>query len=205
MKRLNILVDMDDVLVDLLPTWVEHLNQRFGTNVAVADIKDWNISQYFPSNTDDELYDVLQSQTFWQQVQPKREAVSTLQLLLGSGHLITVVTSSHYETVAHKMRECLLHHFPFIEWEDIIVASKKQMIQGDVLIDDGIHNLIGGAYTQLLMDMPHNQNIDAEKYGVIRVHDWAEVYSNIRKLSEDGEQRGDCGDQLLGQMMLTGF
>ena len=36
--------------------------------------------------------------------------------------------------------DCLL------TWDQVIVTSRKQLIRGDVLIDDGIHNLEGGQY-----------------------------------------------------------
>lgn len=189
MRRLNILVDMDDVLVDLLPTWVKHLNYLYGTDVDYNEIKGWDMTQYFPDITEEDMVAVLQSKEFWRLVKPKESAVSTLQLLLASGHKVMVVTSSHYETVANKIRECLLYHFPFIEWEDVIVTSRKQMIRGDVLVDDGIHNLIGGEYAKILMDMPHNQSVNTEKYGVTRVRDWTEAYLEICKLRNKLEGR----------------
>ena len=38
MKRLTILIDMDDTIVNLLDTWVEWLNRSFGTNVSPMDV-----------------------------------------------------------------------------------------------------------------------------------------------------------------------
>jgi hypothetical protein len=43
------------------------------------------------------------------------------------------------------------------------------MIRGDVLIDDGIHNLEGGDYKKILFTAAHNRNYDAEANGMIRV------------------------------------
>ena len=36
---------------------------------------------------------------------------------------------------------------------------------GDVLIDDGPHNLVNGPYFRILFDQPHNRGIDEKKYG----------------------------------------
>lgn len=202
MKRLNILVDMDDVLVNLLPTWVGRLNYLYGTDVDYNEIREWDMTQFFPTLTEDELSAILCTEEFWKLVKPKNAAASTLQLLLASGHKILVVTSSHYETVAHKMRECLLYHFPFIEWGDVIVASKKQMIRGDVLIDDGIHNLVGGDYAKILMDAPHNRHYDAEENGMTRVQNWEDIYAKICELAN--EEYIDIGE-LPGQLTMCGF
>jgi len=65
------------------------------------------------------------------------------------------------------------------------IARNKQLIMGDVMIDDGIHNLIGGKYEKLLFDRNHNRSVDEKKYGCIRVHSWDEIYAKIRKLSEE--------------------
>ena len=58
---------------------------------------------------------------------------------------------------------------------------------GDVMIDDGQHNLIGGTYKGFLMTAPHNRNYDAEANGLIRVNNWPEIYELIRRMAEEGE------------------
>ena len=58
----------------------------------------------------------------------------------------------------------------------ILVAGLDLKLQrGDVLIDDGIHNLEGGDYMKILFSAPHNRNYDAEKNGMIRVRTWDEI------------------------------
>ena len=57
------------------------------------------------------------------------------------------------------------------------------MIRGDVLIDDGIHNLEGGDYVKILMTAPHNRNYDAEANGMIRVHNWEEIEEILSQLA----------------------
>jgi 5'(3')-deoxyribonucleotidase len=69
----------------------------------------------------------------------------------------------------------------------VIVTSKKQMIRGDVLIDDGVHNLEGGDYVKILMTAPHNRGSDAEKNGMIRVHNWRQVEEVIQKIKSEKE------------------
>ena len=53
------------------------------------------------------------------------------------------------------------------------------MIRGDVLIDDGIHNLEGGEYRKLLFTRHYNREYDAEANGMIRVHNWDEIVEII--------------------------
>ena len=71
--------------------------------------------------------------------------------------------------------------FPFLDANHIIIAHNKQMVMGDVLIDDGPHNLINGPYFRILFDQPHNRGIDEKKYGMHRAVGWEQVYQLIHE------------------------
>ena len=58
------------------------------------------------------------------------------------------------------------------------------MIKADILIDDAIHNLVYGDYVKILFDAPHNQGVNAEKYGIVRAKNWEEVYKIIGELNK---------------------
>ena len=51
MKKLTILVDMDDVLENLVECWVDELNKKCGSSLCEEDITDWRIAKFFPSLT----------------------------------------------------------------------------------------------------------------------------------------------------------
>ena len=87
-----------------------------------------------------------------------------------------------------KMNRLLFHYFPFLSWNQVIITGRKQMIRGDVLIDDGIHNLEGGNYRKILFTAPHNRFYDAEANGMIRVHTWEEVVRIIDDMEEPAEE-----------------
>lgn len=82
------------------------------------------------------------------------------------------------------MDDLLFRRFPFISWDQVIITSRKQLIKGDVLIDDGIHNLEGGDYIKILVTAPHNRDYDAEANGMIRVYNWKQIEEVINQLSE---------------------
>ncbi len=72
-----------------------------------------------------------------------------------------------------------LELFPFLDWEHIIITNNKQLVRGDILIDDGPHNLVGGEYFKILFDRPHNRNYDDAANGMLRLHTWQEIDSVI--------------------------
>ena len=77
------------------------------------------------------------------------------------------------------MKGLLFRYFPFIDWDHVIISSRKQMIRGDVLVDDAPHNLEDFEGNRILMDAPHNRSCRAALKNILRVHGWQEVYDII--------------------------
>lgn len=182
MKHLKILFDADDVAENLLECWLKVLNDRYGTNVSGEDVTEWNLSLAFPMLTKQQVYDVLHEDTVWANLAPMPGAQKYLQRLHDEGHELYMVTATDCRACSVKI-ERILSLFPFLDVAQIIIAHHKQMVMGDVLIDDGPHNLVGGHYSRILFDRPHNRNYPAESNGMIRVHNWDEIYDEITKMS----------------------
>jgi 5'(3')-deoxyribonucleotidase len=71
MKKLTILVDMDDVLENLVECWVDELNKKCGSSLCEEDITDWRIAKFFPSLTNEDLFSPLNTAEFWGKIAPK--------------------------------------------------------------------------------------------------------------------------------------
>lgn len=183
MKRLRILVDMDDTIEHLLMAWINCLNMRHGKSVNWEDIREWSVPSVYPDLTREQVYAPLLEDDFWKTVKPMEGAAEVLKWAIEQGHEIYIVTASAYETIKSKMENVLFRYFPFITWSNVIITSNKQMVRGDILIDDAPHNLINGSYVKVLMTAPHNINYDASSNNMIRVHTWEEVKDYIVKLS----------------------
>lgn len=181
---MTILIDMDDTIEQLLQAWVRSVNERYGRNVQYDEVREWDVSKAFPGLSREEVYGVVSEPGFWKTVEPVPGAAEAMQRLLAEGHEIYVVTATTYDSVTEKMRDLLFRYFPFLTWDQVIITSRKQLIRGDVLIDDGPHNLEGGSYRKILMDAPHNRSYDAEENGMVRVHTWQEVEAVLKKMAE---------------------
>jgi 5'(3')-deoxyribonucleotidase len=110
--------------------------------------------------------------------------------LHSEGFSIYIVTSSHYSTVSNKFRDALFPYFPFIDYNHIIVCNAKQLVRGNVLIDDGVHNLLDSdtlkaTYSKILFSANHNKYFDCDKTDIYRVHNWNEAYEIVERLYED--------------------
>ena len=161
----------------------------YGTTVAFEDIKDWDMTLAFPTLTKQQIFGVLHDDELWKSLEPMPGSQRVLQKWFDQGHQLYMVTASDYRTCKVKV-ERILEMFPFLDWEHIIFASNKQMIRGDILIDDGIHNLLNGEYFKILFNRPHNRGLDVEKYGVQRADTWDDVDSMVQEFAEREDLNG---------------
>lgn len=182
---MTILVDMDDTIEGLMDSWLDFIHKKHGIELRSEDIKEWDMRKAFPTLTSDEIFAPLFEERMWQNVKPFRDAIEYLPKLIEAGHDVVIVTASHFDTVAMKVRNVLLKHFPFIKYDNVIIASRKQLIRGDVLVDDAPHNLIGGDYAGILFNAPHNRSFPAEEHGFKRASNWKEVFEIIQEIDLD--------------------
>lgn len=194
---MTILVDMDDTIEQLLQAWVREINKQYNQHLAYEDVLSWDISEACPELTKEQVMAIPFQPGFWRTVDPVPGAAEALQRLIAAGHDIFIVTATYPESVPEKMNDLLFKYFPFLTWDQVIITRNKQMVRGDVLIDDGIHNLVGGDFVKLLMTAPHNKSYDAEANGMIRVNNWNEIEAVIAALEE--KQFLDVAQRILEQ------
>jgi len=174
LKKLHILVDCDDVLNYCFDDWLAYLNKRYNLNAKAEDAKSWDFYDLFPSLTKEEVKAPLHEYEFARNIRPKLDNINILKQMLTDGHELTIVTAHNNITTPAKM-DWLKENIPFIPKRDVIIAQKKQVINGDVLIDDGVHNLEGGQYLPILYDMPYNRAAAS----FLRVSNMAAAYKII--------------------------
>ena len=184
---MTILVDMDDTIEQLLKAWIDGVNRKFGRSASVDDVKSWNVAAVYPGLSWEDVYSVPLDPGFWGTVEPIPGAAEGLKKLMEDGHDVIIVTATYYESVPEKMSDLLFKYFPFLSWDQVIITSRKQLIRGDVLIDDGIHNLEGGEYAKILVTAPHNKDYDAEASGMIRVNNWDEILEAVENLEKSNQ------------------
>ena len=182
-RPLTVLVDMDDTIEDLLPAWLHALNQRYDRSVTPQDVHSWDMRKAYPGLSEEQIFEPLFREVFWETVRPRLDAMEYLKKLQDEGYEIYITTSSNYQTIRTKLEAILCRYFPYIRMDHVIVCAKKQMIRGDIMVDDAPHNLENGQYERILVSAPHNMDYDAKAHGMYRVTDWREIYELIHKLS----------------------
>lgn len=175
---------MDDTIEYLGKAWVDYLNNRHGTSVRHSDLRFWDVSIAFPELTNNQVYAPLYEDDFWKTVKPIPGAAEVLEKLMKDGHRVFIVTASSWQTLPSKIKNVLFRYFPFVTWDQVIVTNNKQIISGDVLVDDAPHNLVNGDYIRILMDAPHNWDFDESTIDAVRFKNWNDIYDHITLISK---------------------
>ena len=175
---------MDDTIENLIPAWLTWLNAKYDLNVSLDDVRSWKLSEVYPTLTSKQIMEPLSKQTFWKTVTPKEDAVIYLKKLIEDGHKVYICTAAWPDSVKYKTEECLFKYFKYLDPKQLIIAHNKQMIKCDIIIDDGIHNLIDHEGIKILFTAPYNSLVDEKQYGFYRVYDWEETYKLVTKLAK---------------------
>ena len=149
------------------PEVIDMFEEETGIRV-VYELFETNESMYTKLKNSNNNYDVIIPSDYM------------IERLIKEGFDVYICTASLFDTIKAKFEYTIGRYFPYISWNKIIVTKNKQLINGDILIDDGIHNLEGGRYRKILMSAPHNLSYDAASNGMTRVTTWRDAYSAVR-------------------------
>lgn len=188
LKKLNIVVDVDDVLMDCNGYALRLLSAEDGVLYSVKDITGWGIN----GTPVDRRLKFFNERFFFETQQPFEGARRFLNELMKKGD-VTIVTAIDPRFVGERMRR-IAQLFPEFPLDHVILGSRKDRVTADVMIDDGLHNLLSAKVTlPVLFDQPWNRSVS----GICRVSGYDEVLTLVnlisgRKVVEDRMPKVVC-------------
>src|SRR5882672_4340257 len=146
MKKLTVLVDMDSITVDLMGPWLDAYNTKVRAPTSpvlkLENITTWDMHKLVPETF--AIYKIIEEPGFFRHLPALPGALAGIQALLAAGHdpfLLTAASGNAPSDKAHWV----LQYADFLKDRMIITHGKtpKGLITGNVLIDDGPHNISG--------------------------------------------------------------
>lgn len=169
--------DMDDVKALFGKSFINLYNNTYNDNLTSEDMKNWDMTTFVKPEVGAKVYELLKEPGLFRFLEPSPDAQNVIQRLINKGFEILVVSDSpaghsftdfqsnptKFANPADDKRAWLLEHFPMISKENVIFCSQKDLVRGDILIDDKpdtflIHQKMG--MDVLLMDRPYNRHIE---------------------------------------------
>lgn len=169
--KYSVALDVDDVLMPCVSLACKMVNEKYGTNLQESDITQWEVGG---TEYGDKLQEFFQDSEFYKHQIPydgSQEFVRKLSRKME----IFVVTAVPANVISTRIAQ-IKKYFPQIEIENIIPASRKDVINVDFALDDRSHNILtSNAKYPVLFRRPWNQNIT----GVLSVQSYDEFLNII--------------------------
>lgn len=178
-----ILIDCDDVIIDLVSTWIDEFNKKYNTKYSIYDIREWDIAKCITTHSKEQIFSILYDKDFIDKIKPIKNSFKYMYKLKKLGYDIKILTSTDYRLIGNKINK-LLALFPYLSSTDFIITTYKELVHGDIIIDDNINNLcdnICKRKLKILFDRPHNQSINISNLdNIVRVSTWKDIYKLIK-------------------------
>lgn len=143
MRKIRLLVDVDDTINKMSRETMIEANRRFGDNFdpdSSEGFNTWDLHTVSKGGMD--IYKIWDEPGFFNRVSLMDGVLDVLPRLHEQGYEIYAVTATliNNETRnsgnVYDKFEWLNRHFPFIDKDHYIVCHNKFIIQGDILVDD---------------------------------------------------------------------
>lgn len=174
MNKIKVVVDCDDVLFKCNSLAVEQINKQFNTSFNLTDIKSWGRQ----NNELDYRLDLFKDPKFVAKQTPFDGAKEFIEEL-GKVAEIFIATSTPTQCIDARFKS-IMTNFPSIDPENIIFGRRKDLIHGDILLDDAIHNLAESKVKYpVLFQKPWNKN----NSGLLSVSGYNEFLELVKTIS----------------------
>ena len=134
-RKRKIFLDYDDVLVDCNGYAIRKLNSELNTSYTIYDVKEWGLL----NNDLDRRLKYYSDPRF----------ISEIPVLPGAREFVSTLSKKAEVFIMTSVEHCcasarfahVVENFPEILPGNILLGSRKDMIRGDFILDDGHHNL----------------------------------------------------------------
>jgi 5'-nucleotidase len=172
MKR--ILVDMDGVLADVYHRFFDLHEEESGVRLDLKSIIGLKEAEAFPN-----LLNWVNTPGFFRGMPIMTNSQRVLKRLNENYEVIVTSMATEFPISLTDKQLWLEEHYPFISWKQLVFCGRKELINGDLMIDDHFKNLDNFSGETLLFTQPHNMNVTETRH--TRVGSWTEIEKLLLK------------------------
>ncbi|MBP9037714.1 MAG: hypothetical protein KBG38_08100 [Candidatus Cloacimonas sp.] len=176
-KNKVILIDVDDVTADLVSAWLMLYNKKYHDNLRKNQITDWNIAKFVKPECGAKIYEWIDTPEIYDIVKPIKNSLSSINILRENNNRVVFVTASTIGSSGRKFRWLNDNGFN-VSIGDYVEAHDKSLINGDIMLDDGIHNCENTSAIPYLFTQSWNRKYQFDN----RVLDWNDFMNKMENL-----------------------
>lgn len=152
-------IDLDSVLNELETPWLKWIQENLKPDFTLQDWNVWAVQDLLGPR----VFEYLDLPGTFRNLPIVEGAQRGIQALKGAGHELFVVTACVDSPVlGHIIQDkldWLKEHFPQIPHHNVMFTSQKHLVDVELLIDDGPHNILAFPRRGIIFDKPWNQDI----------------------------------------------
>ena len=174
--RLSTALDVDDLLLECIPYAIKLANEKYNFEppLSIHEVNRWGKT----GTRADVIFEFMDSPEFFENqptMKGAREFVKKLSQM--TEIFITTAVWPEYMTIRHQR---ILKEFPEIPSDHILIGSRKDKIDVDILFDDGMHNVErSNAAYPILLRRPWNN----EATGKMAVNNYDEFLKLVEVIA----------------------
>ncbi len=182
---MRLLIDMDGVCAKTIEHWLQLYNVKYFDNLVNADIKRWNVHEFVKPACGMAVYHLMEKEGFFAELDPMEGVAEAFDELTALGHDLIIVTAAPRggRTALYDKVRWAKKHLPNFDTKNMIATHRKDAVIGDLLLDDGGHNIEAFPGRTCVFDQPWNQGVES----TFRVKTWAEFVETVKLLELDLE------------------
>lgn len=174
--RLSTALDVDDLLLECVPYAIRLANEKyqFDPPLTIHEVNRWGRL----GTRADVIFEFMNDPEFFRNQPPIKGAREFVQKLSQMTEVfISTAVWPEYMTLRFQR---ILEEFPEIPQDHILIGSRKDKIDVDILFDDGMHNVVNSsAAYPILMRRPWNQ----EATGILAVNNYDEFLKLVEVIA----------------------
>ena len=177
-------LDVDDVLLECIPYAIKLANEKYQFNppLTIHEVDHWG----HLGTRADVIFEYFEDPEFFRSqpvIEGAKEFVSKLSKLTE----VFICTSIDPRFMGIRA-ERIIKEFPEIPKENIIMGTRKDKVQVDILLDDGMHNVFKSqAAYPILMRRPWNQNAT----GMLAVNNYDDFLKTVEVIRKSYSEQLD--------------
>lgn len=176
--RLSTALDVDDLLLECVPYAVRLANEKykFDPPLTIHEVNRWGRT----GTRADVIFEFMDNPEFILSQPPVKGAQEFVRKLSQMTEIF--ISTAVWPEYMSQRYQRILEVFPEIPRDHILIGSRKDKIDVDILFDDGLHNIINSSATYpVLMRRPWNQ----EATGIMAVNNFDEFLKFVEIIANN--------------------
>ena len=167
----RMIIDMDEVIADPMGEMIAWYDKQYGLPVDRQKMLAGSWIKGFPEQHQELIWQRLSSPGFFRHLPLIPDSVDVLERLNRRYEVFIVSAAMEFPNSLKDKWDWLSDHFPFLSWRQLALCGSKDLVHGDIMIDDHVKNLKGFRGKPYLFTAAHNLAIT----GYDRIGSWKEA------------------------------